>query len=142
MSIPAIKGVGIGPAFENAGRLGSQVHDEIFYDTDERRFYRKQNRAGGLEGGITNGEPLVVRAAMKPLSTLMQALQSVDVLTKEAFGASRQRTDTCAVPAAGIVGEAMLAIVLAQAMREKFGGDNLEEMQTYYNAYMDYVREV
>ena len=142
MGIPAIKGVEIGPAFENAGLSGSRVHDEIFYDADASGFYRKQNRAGGLEGGITNGEPLMVRIAMKPLSTLMQALQSVDIHTKESFGASRQRTDTCAVPAAGVVAEAMMAIVLAQAIGEKFGGDSLEETLTYYRAYMEYVRGV
>ncbi len=140
MSVPAIKGVEIGPAFENATLLGSRVHDEIFYDTGKSQFYRQQNRAGGLEGGITNGELLVIRAAMKPLSTLRQALRSVDIHTKEPFEASRQRTDTCAVPAAGVVGETMVAIVLAQAMREKFGGDSLEEMREHYHAYMDYVQ--
>ncbi|MDA1190485.1 MAG: chorismate synthase, partial [Candidatus Poribacteria bacterium] len=124
MSIQAMKGVSIGLGFEAARTPGSEAHDEIFYDEADRRFYRETNRAGGLEGGITNGMPLVVNVAMKPLSTLARPLRSVDVNTKEAFTAQKERTDSCAVPAGGVVGEAMLAIVLMEAWREKFCGDS------------------
>ena len=120
MSIQAMKGVGIGDGFELAGRVGSQAHDEIFF-SDERGFYRETNRAGGLEGGMTTGDPLVVRAAMKPLPTLTKPLRSVDLATKEPAQALRERTDSCTVPAAGVVGEAMVALVLAAAYREKLG---------------------
>ncbi|GIX06822.1 MAG: hypothetical protein KatS3mg115_1225 [Candidatus Poribacteria bacterium] len=142
MSIQAMKAVAIGAGFEIAAVPGSQAHDEIFYDPDRRQFYRKTNRAGGLEGGITNGMPIVVQVAMKPLSTLARqcALQSVDIQTKEPFAAQVERTDSCAVPAGGVVGEAMLAIVLAEAWREKFGGDSLEEVRRNYESYLEYVR--
>lgn len=139
MSIQAIKGVSFGLGFEVATTPGTEAHDEIFYDP-QRGFYRKTNRAGGLEGGITNGMPLVVHVAMKPLSTLAQALRSVDVQTKEPFDAQRERTDSCAVPAAGVIGEAMLAIILAEAWLEKFGGDSLEEIRQNVNAYLEYLR--
>jgi len=133
-AIQAIKGVEVGMGFETARRPGSQVHDEILYDADAG-FKRTTNNAGGLEGGVTNGQPVVVRAAMKPLSTLRMPLRSVDVATKEAVEAVVERSDVCAVPAAGIVGEAMLAIVLAHAFLEKFGGDSLEEIRRNYDAY-------
>lgn len=139
MSIQAVKGVSFGLGFEVAATPGTEAHDEIFYDP-QRGFYRKTNRAGGLEGGITNGMPLVVHVAMKPLSTLARALRSVDVQTKEPFDAQRERTDSCAVPAAGVVGEAMLAMVLAEAWLEKFGGDSLEEIRQNVNAYLEYLR--
>lgn len=141
MSIPAVKGVEIGPAFENSTRPGSEVHDEIFY-TKERGYYRKTNRAGGLEGGTSNGQPLIVRIAMKPIPTLYRPLQSVDMKTKEPFEASIERSDVTAVPAAGVVAEAMLSFVLAQALLEKFGGDSIEEMLGNYKAYLDRIRKM
>ncbi len=125
-SIHAIKGVEIGPAFENATLFGSEVHDEIFLDEDGR-LVRKTNRAGGLEGGITTGEPLVVRAAMKPISTVLNPRQSVNLATGEPEPTTYERSDFNAVPRAVVVGEAMLAIVLADALMEKLGGDSLEE---------------
>ena len=142
-SIQAIKGVEFGIGFDLAGRLGSQAHDEIFYQRymDEGgEFYRSTNYAGGLEGGMTNGESLVLRAVMKPIPTLTNPLHTVDVLTKEETFASKERSDVCAVPAASVVGEAAVAIVLAQAMASKFGGDNLTEMQDNFRRYLDYVR--
>lgn len=128
MSIPAIKGVEIGLGFGVVDYKGSQVHDEIFYDT-QRGFYRKTNHAGGLEGGVTNGEPLLIRAAMKPIPTVKKPLHSVDIITKESAIPSYERSDVCAVPAASIVGEAMIAIELFKAMQEKYGGDTLQEMK-------------
>lgn len=142
MSIQAMKGVEVGMGFRAAASRGSQVHDEIERDGSARRaggYRRRRNNAGGLEGGSTTGEPLVVRAAMKPLSTLMRPLDSVDVRTGEPAGAVTERSDVCAVPAAAVVGEAMVALVLADAMREKFGGDSLEEMRANYEAYLDRV---
>lgn len=141
MSIQAIKGVEIGMGFETANRFGSEVHDEIFYDKDEKRFFRKRNNAGGLEGGITNGERLVVRAAMKPLSTLYRPLQSVDVVTKEPYEATVERTDITAVPAAAVIGENCVAFTLAQAFLEKFGGDSLREIRRNYDGYLRQVGE-
>lgn len=135
LSIPAVKGVIIGDAFRIAETPGSSAHDEIFYD-DAGGFSRKTNRAGGTEGGITNGEEIRVRVAMKPLSTLMKPLQSVDVLTKEAQEAVVERSDVCAVPAAGVVGEAMLAMVLADALLEKFSSDTLSEFLAALNHYL------
>lgn len=142
MSIQAIKGIEIGLGFEAARRFGSDVHDEIFYDKKNKRFYRKTNNAGGIEGGMTNGEEIIIRAAMKPIPTLMKPLSSVDVLTKKPFKASVERSDVCAVPAAGVVGEAVVAFEIANAMIEKFGGDSLSEMMRNYNGYMKYVRGV
>ncbi len=127
MSIQAIKGVEIGDAFENARRNGRSVHDEIF--VGENGLERHTNRAGGLEGGVTTGQVLLVRAAMKPISTTINPLQTVDVATGEATTTQYQRSDFCAVPAAGVVGEAMVAWVLAEALHEKLGGDSLAEMQ-------------
>jgi chorismate synthase len=134
LSIQAVKGCGIGAGFDLAGRPGSAAHDEIFY-SDERGYYRETNRSGGVEGGMTTGEPLVVRCAMKPLPTLTKPLRSVDIETHEPAGALRERTDSCTVPAAGVVGEAMLAIVLADAYRAKFGGDHIDDVRTAVAAY-------
>ena len=134
LSIQAIKGCGIGDGFDLAGRPGSEAHDEIFY-SGERGYYRETNRSGGIEGGMTTGEPVVVRCGMKPLPTLTKPLRSVDISTKEPAGALRERTDSCTVPAAGVVGEAMLAVVLAQALREKFGGDHIEDARAALAAY-------
>jgi chorismate synthase len=134
LSIQAIKGVSIGDGFEVAGVPGSQAHDEIFW-ADERGYYRETNRAGGVEGGMTNGEPLVVRAWMKPLPTLTKPLRSVDIATHAPAEALRERTDSSTVPAAGVVGEAMIAFVLADAYRQKFGGDHIDDVRTALEAY-------
>jgi chorismate synthase len=134
LSIQAAKGVGLGDGFDLAGRPGSEAHDEIFY-SDERGYYRETNRSGGLEGGMTTGEPLVVRVAMKPLPTLTKPLRSVDTATHEPAQALRERTDSAVVPAAGVVGEAMLAIVLAGAYRDKFGGDHVDDLREAVAAY-------
>jgi chorismate synthase len=138
MSIQAMKGVGVGEGFDLAGRVGSQAHDEIFYD-DERGYYRETNRAGGVEGGMTTGGPLVVTGAMKPLPTLTKPLRSVDTDTKEPASALKERTDSCTVPAAGVVGEAMVAIVLASAYREKFGGDHMDDVVDALRRYEDRI---
>jgi chorismate synthase len=139
-SIQAIKGAEIGLGFETARRPGSEAHDEILYE-GEAGFVRTSNSAGGLEGGVTNGQPVVVRAAMKPLSTLRSPLRSVDVATKEAVEAVVERSDVCSVPAAGVVGEAMVAITLGHAFLEKFGGDGLEEIRHNHQAYLDRLKE-
>jgi chorismate synthase len=155
MSIHAVKAVEIGTGVANAAKLGSEVHDEIFLRGDDReltgepdsglvsqvsglqsRFVRRTNRAGGLEGGITNGEEVRVRGYLKPISTLRKPLKSVDIDTKQSSEAAFERSDITAVPAAGVIGEAMLAIVLANAMREKFGGDSIDEMQRNYDGYL------
>jgi chorismate synthase len=134
MSIPAIKGIEIGDGFAGAALPGSRVHDEIAYD-DARGFYRRTNRAGGLEGGMTNGEPLWLRAAMKPIPTLMRPLGSVDIDTHEPVDASKERSDVCAVPAAAVVAEAEVALVLADAYLEKFGSDCMEDIASALEAY-------
>jgi chorismate synthase len=133
MSIPAIKGVEIGPAFENARRPGTQVHDEFerVSESASQRIARSSNRAGGIEGGMTNGEPVVVRAAMKPIPTTVTPLRSVDLATGEEAATQYQRSDVCAVPAASVVGEAMVAWVLADALMEKLGGDSVDEMKRH-----------
>jgi chorismate synthase len=133
-SIQAIKGAAIGDGFTVAGLPGSQAHDEIFY-SEERGYYRDTNHAGGLEGGMTTGLPLVVRGAMKPLPTLTKPLRSVDTSTHEPAQALRERTDSCTVPAAGVVGEAMVALVLADAYRRKFGGDHIDDVIEAVRAY-------
>jgi chorismate synthase len=138
MSIQATKGVAIGDAFELAGKVGSEAHDEIFW-SEGSAFHRQTNRAGGLEGGMTNGRPLVVRGAMKPLPTLTKPLRSVDIATHEPAQALRERTDSCTVPAAGVVGEAMVALVLAAAYREKLGGDNIEDVRAALRAYEERI---
>jgi chorismate synthase len=140
MSIQAMKGVEIGMGFESARRFGSDVHDEIFYD-QKTGFMRGTNNAGGLEGGITNGQPIVLRTAMKPIATLYAPKKSVDIRTKEPLEATIERSDICTVPAAGVVGEAVVAFELAAAMVEKFGGDTLEEMRRNYESYQAYVRQ-
>src|SRR4051794_9947090 len=134
MSIQAMKGVGVGDGFDLAGRVGSKAHDEIFW-SEEQGFYRETNRAGGIEGGMTTGDPVIVRGAMKPLPTLTKPLRSVDLATKEPAQALRERTDSCTVPAAGVVGEAMVALVLASAVREKFGGDHIDDALAAASAY-------
>lgn len=140
MSIQAMKGVEIGMGFESARRFGSEVHDDIYFDKDRNEFIRKTNNAGGLEGGITNGQPIVVRVAMKPIATLYSPKESVDIATKEPFEATVERSDICTVPAAGVVGEAVIAFEMANAMIEKFGGDTVEEMKRNFEAYQQYVR--
>ena len=138
MSIQAMKGVGIGDGFDLAGRVGSQAHDEIFW-SEEQGYFRETNRAGGVEGGMTNGDPVVVRAAMKPLPTLTKPLRSVDIATKEPAAALRERTDSCTVPAAGVVGEAMVALVLAAAYLEKLGGDHIDDTRAALRAYEERI---
>lgn len=145
MSIQAVKGVEIGPAFDVARAWGCDVQDEIRYragesgDADSRGFYRETNFAGGLEGGMTTGQPIVLRAAMKPISTQHRPLLSVDVVSKEASRAGVERTDITAVPAAAVVGEAVVAFEIARALREKFGGDSLAEMRRNYTGYLDHL---
>ncbi len=139
MSIPAVKGVEIGAGFLGATLRGSQVHDAIFYAKGEG-FFRKTNRAGGLEGGMSNGEPLVVRCAMKPIATLKRPLSSVNIRTKQRVKAGVERADVCAVPAASVVGEASLAFCLAEAWLEKFGGDSLTEISRNYQGYLKQIK--
>jgi chorismate synthase len=133
-SIQAVKGFAVGDAFTIAGVPGSQAHDEIFF-SEQRGYYRETNRAGGLEGGMTTGQPLVVRGAMKPLPTLTKPLRSVDISTHQPAEALRERTDSCTVPAAGVVGEAMVALVLADAYLSKFGGDHMDDVLAALNTY-------
>ncbi len=137
VSIQAVKGVEIGDAFEAASSFGSRVQDTIHYDTQRRRFFRGSNRAGGLEGGMTNGEDVVVRGFLKPISTLRRPLESVDLTTREPALAAYERSDVCVAPAAAVVGEAMVALVLADAFLEKFGGDSLEETRRNYQGYLE-----
>ncbi|MEW6556458.1 MAG: chorismate synthase [Elusimicrobiota bacterium] len=139
MSIQAVKGVEIGRGFDIARKLGSQVHDEIFYD-NQIGYWRKSNNAGGIEGGISNGEQIIVRAAMKPIPSLKKSLQSVDIVTKEAIKAQIVRSDICAVPAACVIGEAVVAIEIARAFCEKFGGDSVDELKSNYSNYLDMLR--
>ena len=140
MSIPAVKAVAIGAGAEASSLPGSEVHDEIAYNAHTREFIRETNRAGGLEGGITNGEQIRIRGHLKPLSTLRRALRSVDIDTKEEEAAAFERSDVTAVPAAGVIGESMVALVLAGAMREKFGGDSLGEMKRNFEGYREQLR--
>ncbi len=148
MSIQAIKGVEIGLGFETARRFGFEVMDEIFFQSsgqervDVEGFHRRTNFGGGLEGGMTTGQPIVIRAAMKPLSTQYKPLASVDVVTKEASRAGVERSDITAVPAAGVVGEAVVSFEIARALCEKFGGDSLAEMQRNHSAYVAYLKTV
>ncbi len=141
MSIQAVKAVEIGGGIQAAGRPGSQVHDEIGYDREKSRFTRKSNRAGGLEGGISNGEDVVVRGYVKPISTLRRPLESVDLTTKETATAAYERSDVCVVPAAGVVGEAMVALTVGRSLLEKFGGDSIAETKRNYSAYLEQVRQ-
>lgn len=146
MSIQAIKGVEIGVGFGSARMPGSQFHDSIYYSKTKKlpylqghckgfKFYHKQNNAGGIEGGMSNGEAIIIRAAMKPIPTLMTPLDSVDVLTKKPFKAVKERSDVCAVPSAGVVAESAVAFTLAQALLEKFGNDSLKDINTNYKSY-------
>ncbi|MFN7065203.1 MAG: chorismate synthase [Aquificaceae bacterium] len=139
MSIQAIKGVEIGLGFESARRYGSEVHDEISW-SEERGYFRYSNNLGGIEGGISNGMPILVRCAMKPIPTLTKPLRSVDIETKEEVRAGKERSDIVAVAAASVVGEAMLSIVLADALLEKLGGDFMEEVKERFKRYMEYVK--
>jgi chorismate synthase len=139
MSIQAIKGVEVGLGFEVAKKAGSQVHDEIFYDK-KKGFYRKTNNAGGIEGGMSNGEPIIMRCAMKPIPTLQKALESVDIKSKEKFKAQVERSDITAVPAAAVVAEAAVAFELAKLFIEKFGGDSVGETSRNYKAYLQQIK--
>jgi len=159
MSIQAIKGIEIGPGFEMSGKFGSEVMDEIFYSPPHPPlakggsrggnihgrgmlgFYRKTNFAGGIEGGMTNGMPIILRAAMKPIPTQRKPLRSVDIITGKSVEAAYERSDVCAVPAAGVIGEAMVALTIADAFLEKFGGDNMAETKRNYDSYIKYVRK-
>jgi chorismate synthase len=138
MSIQAVKAAAVGDGIENTERPGSQAHDEIFWD-ETRTFYRQTNRSGGVEGGMTTGDPVVVRGYMKPLPTLTKPLRSVDIDTHEPAEALRERTDSCTVPAAGVVGEAMVAFVLADAYRRKFGGDHIDDVRAAVDAYRERI---
>jgi chorismate synthase len=139
LSIHAVKAVAIGDGVAAARRIGSEVHDPIYFD-EEKRYHRTTNRAGGLEGGVTNGQDVVVRAFMKPISTLRRGLPSVDIETREPHRSAWERSDVTAIAACGVVCEAMLAVALADAMREKFGGDSLEEMRRNYDLYVESTR--
>jgi chorismate synthase len=136
----AVKGVEIGFAAEGASSFGSRVQDTIHYDKEGRRFTRGANRAGGLEGGMTNGQDILVRGLLKPISTLRRPLESVDLVSREPSLAAYERSDVCVVPAAGVIGEAMVAIVLAQACLEKFGGDSLRETRRNFEGYLEQVK--
>ncbi len=138
VSIQAVKGVSVGEAWEVAAAPGSESHDEIFWD-EARGYHRETNRAGGVEGGMSNGEPLIVRGALKPISTLTKPLRSVDTETKEPAQAMRERTDSTVVPAAGVVAEAMVALVLARCYREKFGGDHIDDVRAALAAYRERI---
>jgi chorismate synthase len=140
MSIQAVKAVELGSGIENSARRGSEVHDEIGYDRAQSRFTRPTNRAGGLEGGITNGEDVVVRGYLKPISSLRRPLGSVEFETKEPVQAAYERSDVCVVPAAAVVGEAMVALVLARAFLVKFGGDSLQETKRNFEGYLEQVK--
>ncbi len=140
MSIPAVKAVAIGAGYEASSLPGSEVHDAIAYNNETKGFIRATNRAGGLEGGVTNGEELRIRGHLKPLSTLRRPLRSVDIDTKQEESAAFERSDITAVPAAGVIGEAMVALTLAAALREKFGGDSMGEMKRNYEGYREQLR--
>ncbi|MCC6585155.1 MAG: chorismate synthase [Bryobacterales bacterium] len=140
VSMQAVKGVEVGFASEGAASFGSKVQDTIHYDKEQRQFTRGANRAGGVEGGMTNGQDLLVRGFLKPISTLRRPLESVDLETRDPVAAAYERSDVCVVPAAGVIGEAMVAIVLAQVFLEKFGGDSLRETRRNYEGYLEQVR--
>jgi chorismate synthase len=141
MCVNAVKAVEIGQGVRIAYDRGSQAHDEIAYDAEQRRFYHLSNRAGGIEGGITNGEEVRVIGYLKPIPTLKKALRSVDMISKEPFLAQHERSDTCTVPAAGVIGESMVALVLAGAFLEKFSGDSLSETKRNYQGYLQQLRD-
>ena len=138
MSIQAFKGVAFGAGFAYAGKTGSEMHDEIYY-AQKQGFFRKTNNAGGVEGGMTNGNPISVSAVMKPISTVMKGLSSADIKTKKPVKTVYERSDICAVPAAALVAEAVVAVEILAAMQEKFGGDELNEMKLNYENYLKYV---
>jgi chorismate synthase len=140
MSIQAIKGVEAGLGFEMSKRSGSEVMDEIFYSASYG-FHRKTNNAGGIEGGMTDGMPIVLRAAMKPIPTLRRPLRSIDIMTKKPVEAAYERSDICAVPAAGVIGEAMVALTIADAFLDKFGGDSMKEIQQHYDSYIHHIKQ-
>lgn len=140
MSIPGIKGVEIGGGFESARTMGSQAHDEIFFN-EERGFFRRTNRAGGIEGGMTNGEVVVVRAAMKPISTLQKPLKTADFVSKEPTVAFKERADVCAVPSAAVIGEAVVALEIAREVLEKFGGDSMADVSKRYQDYLGRIEK-
>ena len=140
MSIPGIKGVEIGDAFKASSLFGSSVHDEIFYDRRLKKFTRQQNHAGGIEGGMSNGEIIVIRAAMKPISTLIKPLSSVNIKTKKSARAQVERADVCVAPSAGVVAESVSAVEIASAMTEKFGGDSLKAMKRNFEGYAKSIR--
>jgi len=148
MSVQAIKGVEFGLGFETARRSGSLVHDEIYYDStrigkgESSCFYRKSNNAGGIEGGISNGEDIIVRAAMKPIPTLYAPLNTIDISTKEPIQATVERSDVCAVPAATVVIESVVALEIANAFLEKFGGDSMQEISSNYHSYLQYLQGI
>jgi chorismate synthase len=149
MSVQAIKGVEIGLGFEMSRRFGSEVMDEIFYkkrsavsgQQSAGGFYRKTNNAGGVEGGMSNGMPIIIRAAMKPIPTLKTPLSSVDIITKKPFKAAYERSDVCAVPAASVIGEAVTAITIADSLLSKFGGDCMEEVKRNCTAYLKHIQK-
>ncbi len=141
VSMQAVKGVEVGFAAEGAASFGSKVQDTIHYDREGRHFTRGANRAGGLEGGITNGQDVLVRGLLKPISTLRRPLESVDLETREPALAAYERSDVAVVPAAGVIGEAMVALVLAGAFLEKFGGDSLGETRRNFNGYLEQLKE-
>jgi chorismate synthase len=141
VSMQAVKGVEVGYSLEGAQSFGSKVQDTIHYNKEEREFFRGANRAGGLEGGITNGQDIIVRGHLKPISTLRRPLESVDLPTRDSALAAYERSDVAVIPAAGVIGEAMVALVLAQAMLEKFGGDSLREAKRNFDNYQQQVRE-
>jgi chorismate synthase len=141
MSINAVKAVSVGSGLES-DPYGSEYHDEILYNEQEREFFRRTNHAGGLEGGMSNGEEIIVRGVLKPIPTMRKPLMSVDLATKEAFKAQYERSDICVVPAAGVIGEAMVAIVLVQALQEKFGGDTLHEIRQNLASYTQILRQL
>jgi chorismate synthase len=140
VSMQAVKGVEVGSAYEGATSFGSRVQDTIHYDKADSRFVRGANRAGGLEGGMTNGQDVIVRGLLKPISTLRRPLESVDLITREPSKAAYERSDVCVVPAAGVIGEAMVALVLAQAFLDKFGGDSLTETRRNFEGYVEQVK--
>ncbi|TMD26458.1 MAG: chorismate synthase, partial [Chloroflexi bacterium] len=139
LSINAVKGVEFGAGFAGVARPGSEFHDEIDYDNG--RFTHRTNRAGGLTGGVTNGEPIDLRVAIKPISTMKKPMQSIDLKTKEKTEAHYERSDVCVVPAAGVIGEAVVALTLADAFLEKFGGDSMAELDRNYRSYMESIAQ-
>lgn len=140
MSLQAIKGVEIGEGFRNAGQFGSEVHDEITYNKS-KGFFHFSNKAGGIEGGISNGEPIIVRVAKKPISTLRKPLRSIDIETKKKIKAAYERSDVCALPAASVIGEALCAWVIMEVFLEKIGGDFMGEIKERYEIYLKHIRE-